>query len=145
MIKGFKDFLMRGNVIDLAVAVVIGAAFTALVASVTDNLIKPIIGLLLGGGVEAGVITINGQTINFTAMINAVITFVITAAVVYFVFVMPMNKFKEKFGKTPEEEAADEDEELALLREIRDALVAQRGTGGAGAGEAGSGGTGSGS
>lgn len=124
MIKGFKDFLMRGNVIDLAVAVVIGAAFTALVASVTDNLIKPIIGLVLGGGVEAGVLTINGQTINFTAMINAVITFVITAAVVYFVFVMPMNKFKDKFGKTPEEEAADEDEELALLREIRDALVA---------------------
>ena len=136
MIKGFRDFLMRGNVIDLAVAVVIGAAFTALVASVTDNLIKPIIGLLLGGGVEAGVITINGQTINFTAIINAIITFVITAAVVYFVFVMPMNKFKEKFGKTPEEEAAAEDEELELLREIRDALVAGNTPGGASKGGA---------
>ncbi len=121
MLKGFRDFIMRGNVIDLAVAVVVGAAFTALVNSFTNALIKPIINLALGGGVDAGTITINGQTLDFSAVVNAVITFLITAAVVYFVFVLPMNKFKEKYGKKDEgEETA---EEIAILKEIRDALV----------------------
>lgn len=120
MIKGFRDFITRGNVIDLAVAVVIGAAFTALVAAFTNAFIKPLIGLVLGGGVAAGVLTINDQTFDFTLMINAMITFLITAAVVYFVFVVPMNAYKKRGGKGDvEEEVA---EEVALLREIRDEL-----------------------
>ena len=129
MIKGFREFALRGNVIDLAVAVVVGAAFTALVAVFTDSLIKPIIGIFLGGGVDAGTIEIRGQVINVTAMINAVITFVITLAVIYFVFVVPMNKFRERLaaGKaTAEEEAAATPEDIALLTEIRDLLKAQR-------------------
>ena len=63
MLKGFRDFVLRGNVIDLAVAVVIGAAFTALVNSFTTNLIKPIVGLALGGGIDAGQVTVNGQVV----------------------------------------------------------------------------------
>ena len=129
MIKGFREFVFRGNVIDLAVAVVVGAAFTALVAVFTDSLIKPIIGIFLGGGVDAGTIEIRGQVINITAMLNAVLTFVITMAVIYFVFVVPMNKFRERLaaGKaTAEEEAAATSEDIALLTEIRDLLKAQR-------------------
>ncbi|MGB5015903.1 MAG: large conductance mechanosensitive channel protein MscL, partial [Candidatus Nanopelagicales bacterium] len=103
MIKGFRDFITRGNVVDLAVAVVIGAAFTALVAAFTNAFIKPLIGLVLGGGVAAGVLTINDQTFDFTLMINSIITFLITAAVVYFAFVAPMNAYKKRGGKTEEE------------------------------------------
>ena len=121
MLKGFRDFVLRGNVIDLAVAVVIGAAFTALVNSFTTNLIKPIVGLALGGGIDAGQVTVNGQVIDFTAMVNAIITFLITAAVVYFIFVVPMNKFRAKLGKTDAEEEAEE--QVLLLREIRDLLA----------------------
>lgn len=124
MLKGFKEFIMRGNVIDLAVAVVIGAAFSALVASFADNLIKPMIGLVLGGGIDAGTITINGQVFDFTAVINAIIAFLVTAAVVYFIFVVPMNKVRERMAKQEATEETPEDEELALLREIRDALLA---------------------
>lgn len=97
MLKGFRDFIMRGNVIDLSVAVVIGAAFTALVAAFTTNLIQPLVNLALGGGVNGGEISIGrDQVINLGAMINAIITFLITAAVVYFVFVVPMNKYDEQ-------------------------------------------------
>ncbi len=124
MIKGFRDFITRGNVIDLAVAVVIGAAFTALVTAFTNAFIKPLIGLVLGGGVDAGVLTINGQTFDFTLMINSIITFVITAAVVYFAFVAPMNAYKNRGGQTEvEEEVA---EEVELLREIRDELRSRK-------------------
>ncbi len=129
MIKGFREFIFRGNVIDLAVAVVVGAAFTALIAVFTGALIKPIIGIFLGGGVNAGTIEIRGQIIDFTAMINAIITFAITLAVIYFIFVVPMNKFRERLaaGKaTAEEEAAATPEDIALLTEIRDLLKAQR-------------------
>lgn len=124
MIKGFRDFILRGNVIDLAVAVVIGAAFTALVNSFTKGLIQPIINLALGGGVNGGTFTVNGQTFDVGGIINAIITFLITAAVVYFVFVAPMNAWKNRYGDKQED---DVEEEIALLREIRDELVAQRG------------------
>mgnify|MGYP001183211403 CR=1 FL=1 len=125
MLKGFREFAFRGNVIDLAVAVVIGAAFTALVGVFTDALIKPIIGIFLGGGVSAGTIEIRGQIIDFTAMINAIITFLITIAVIYFIFVAPMNKFRERLAQgkaSAEEEAAATAEDIALLTEIRDLL-----------------------
>lgn len=122
MIKGFRDFITRGNVVDLAVAVVIGAAFTALVAAFTKALIAPMIGLVLGGGISAGELTINGQTFSLTLIVNAIITFLLTAAVVYFVFVVPMNKMKSRFGQAEED---NEEEQIVLLREIRDALRSQ--------------------
>ena len=71
MLKGFKDFLLRGNVVDLAVAVVIGAAFTALVASFTASFLKPLIGLISGGGVTGGTKIVDGQAFTYGAFINA--------------------------------------------------------------------------
>ena len=130
MIKGFKDFLLRGNVIDLAVAVVIGAAFTALVAAVTTNLIEPVLNAL--GGVETGSIGFylnpakEGSYINISAILNAVITFVITALVVYFVFVAPMKKISDLAAKKKVPVKADPTE-VQLLIEIRDLLRGQDG------------------
>ena len=124
MIKGFKDFITRGNVIDLAVAVVVGTAFAALVAAFSKALIQPIIAIFLGGGVNAGQVTINGQVIDFTLMINAVITFLITMAVIYFVFVMPMNAWRKRSGQ---EELDVAPADVQLLEEIRDLLKQQRG------------------
>ena len=96
MIKGFKDFLLRGNVVDLAVAVVIGTAFTLLVGQFTASFLEPLLGLLGGGGLNGGTFTINGQVFDWAAFVNAVITFALTAAVVYFVVVLPMKSIIER-------------------------------------------------
>ena len=128
MIKGFKDFLLRGNIVDLAVAVVIGVAFTALVTAFTESFLKPLIGLLGGGGIEGGTFTINGQIFTWAAFINAVITFVLTAAVVYFAVVLPMKTIMER-RKRGEEAGPAEPTQVELLAEIRDLLRAQRGQG----------------
>jgi large conductance mechanosensitive channel len=122
MIKGFREFITRGNVIDLAVAVVVGTAFVALVAAFSKGLIQPIIGIFLGGGISAGQLTINGQVIDFTLMVNAVITFLITMAVIYFVFVVPMNKLRERQGQQAVDVAPPD---VQLLEEIRDLLKQQ--------------------
>ncbi len=125
MIQGFRDFITRGNVIDLAVAFVAGAAFTGLVGSVSSSVVEPFIGLVLGGGIEAGTIVVNGQVFDFTALVNAIITFLITMAVLYFVFVLPMNAWR----KRQEAEDAKNDDEATqtdLLIEIRDLLREQR-------------------
>ncbi|MGH3423497.1 MAG: large conductance mechanosensitive channel protein MscL [Nocardioidaceae bacterium] len=123
MFKGFKDFLLRGNIVDLAVAVVIGTAFVALVASFTENFINPLIARAGGGGANGGKISIGGgQYLGYGNFITACITFLITAAVVYFAVVVPMKRIMERFKK-PEEEAVEEvAEEVALLTEIRDLL-----------------------
>lgn len=126
MIKGFRDFVLRGNVVDLAVAFVAGAAFTVLVGAFSTSLIEPIIGIFLGGGIDAGTLTINGQVIDFTALINAVITFLITMAVLYFAFVAPMNAYRRRTGKGDDVDVAPAD--IQLLREIRDLLQEQRGS-----------------
>ena len=128
MIKGFKDFLLRGNIVDLAVAVVIGVAFTALVAAFTESFLKPLIGLIGGGGIEGGTFTINGQVFTWAAFINAVITFVLTAAVVYFAVVLPMKTIMER-RKRGEEAGPAEPTQVELLVEIRDLLRAQQGQG----------------
>jgi large conductance mechanosensitive channel len=128
VIKGFKDFLMRGNVIDLAVAVVIGAAFTAIVTAFTTNLIHPIIAVFGGNNVEGLAVKLgdNDKTIvDFGAIITAVINFLIVAAIVYFIFVLPMNKLKER-RKRGQEPGPAEPTDVELLKEIRDLLAAQR-------------------
>ena len=124
MIKGFRDFILRGNVIDLAVAVVIGAAFTALVGAFSDSFITPVINSVFSAlGLSkdgiGGTIGLPGeQVINIGAMVGAIITFLITAAVVYFVFVVPMNAAKERLAySTQKEEVASAE---SLLEEIRD-------------------------
>src|SRR3712207_9102947 len=91
MVKGFKDFLLRGNVVDLAVAVVIGAAFTAVVTSFTESFLRPLIGLVGGGGRSGGSVQVNGQVFAWGDFVNALLTFLLTAAVVYFAVVVPMK------------------------------------------------------
>ncbi len=122
MIQGFKDFLLRGNIVDLAVAVVIGTAFAALVKSFTDSFVSPLIGLIGGGGPEGMSLEVDGQYFTFGAFITAIITFVLTAAVVYFVIIVPLKTLQARraAGKEPEPAAVPED--IALLREIRDSL-----------------------
>ena len=131
MIKGFKDFILRGNVIDLAVAVVIGAAFTALVAAFTSSLIEPVLALF--GGADTGTIGfyLNSSKpdtyINISAILNAIITFLITAAVVYFVFVAPMKKFMDiaaARAAAKKQPIKADPTEVELLVEIRDLLRA---------------------
>jgi len=128
MIKGFKDFLLRGNIVDLAVAVVIGVAFTALITAFTESFLEPLIGLIGGGGIKGGTFTLNGQVFDWAAFINAVITFVLTAAVVYFAVVLPMKTIMER-RKRGEEAGPAEPTQVELLAEIRDLLRAQQGQG----------------
>lgn len=126
MLKGFKDFLLRGNVVDLAVAVVIGTAFTALVTAFTESFLLPLIGLVGGGGVDGGTLTVDGQKFTFGVFVNALITFVITAAVVYFVVVLPLRTLIER-RRRGEEPGPAEPTQVDLLVEIRDLLRAQQG------------------
>ncbi|MDP4887941.1 MAG: large conductance mechanosensitive channel protein MscL [Candidatus Nanopelagicales bacterium] len=126
MITGFRNFITRGNVLDLAVAFVAGAAFSALVVAFTEAFITPLINLVLGGGVDAGQIIINDQTINISLMVNAVITFVITLAIIYFAFVVPMNRWRERQEAADAVEAAGPSAQELLLTEIRDLLAAER-------------------
>ncbi|AXK44834.1 large conductance mechanosensitive channel protein MscL [Brachybacterium saurashtrense] len=129
--KGFKDFIMKGNVIDLAVGVVIGSAFTALITAFVDNLIQPVINVFGGSNVNGLAFTITNEstTVDIGAILSAVIAFLITAAVVYFVFVLPITsarKMDRKRRGLPEEEETAAPEDVVLLTEIRDALLAQR-------------------
>ena len=97
MFKGFREFVMRGNVVDLAVAVVIGAAFGAVVKAFVDNIITPIIAAIFGKPDFSGLIfTINGSVFRYGLFINALISFLLVAAAIYYVVVMPMNKLAER-------------------------------------------------
>ena len=121
MFKGFKEFLSRGNIIDLAVAVVIGTAFTGLVTKFTESIITPLIDRV-GAGKDAsyGALQIaigGGQTIDLNVVLSAFINFVLVAAVVYFLVVLPYSKIRSK----GEAESA-EDKQVRLLTEIRDAV-----------------------
>lgn len=139
MLKGFKDFLFRGNLVDLAVAVAIGTAFTALVAAFTEFIINPIlatIGGSSGPGWSYRIFDDNPKTtLQFGDFIGALITFAITAAVIYFVLVVPMKKINELRDRGKKEEAPVEvtPEDVALLREIRDLLAGQNPGGATGA------------
>ena len=92
MLKGFKDFIMRGNVIDLAIAVVVGAAFTGIVTQLTKSFIQPLIQVFGGGGIHGGAFVIRGVSFDWAAFINAAINFLIVAGVLYFLIVVPINR-----------------------------------------------------
>lgn len=130
MIKGFKEFVFRGNVIDLAVAVAVGTALAALVAAVTQSLIEPIVGWILSllsgsDGSIGGTITLaEGYEINFALLIGAVITFFVTLAALYFFFVLPMNKYRAMTGQG---DVDTRPADVKLLEEIRDLLKQQAG------------------
>ncbi|MBG7700858.1 large conductance mechanosensitive channel protein MscL [Streptomyces sp. MC1] len=144
--QGFKAFLMRGNVVDLAVAVVIGAAFTNIVNSIVKGIINPLVGAIgtqsldnyssclkdpcqvaADGTVKSGV------PIMWGSVLGSTLSFLITAAVVYFLMVLPMSKYlaRQTARKAAREGTKEvvEVTELEVLKEIRDALVAQRGAG----------------
>lgn len=128
MLKGFKDFLLRGNVVDLAVAVIIGTAFTAIVTAFTSSIIKPLINAIGGKDAAQGlgfhVVDGNPSTfINIGEVINAAINFVIIAGVVYFLIVLPVKTLMER-RKAQGDDAAGETE-AELLTEIRDLLREQ--------------------
>ena len=124
MLKGFKDFLMRGNVVDLAVAVVIGAAFGAIVKALVDNIINPLIAAIFGKPDISGVLsfTINNAQFSIGSVLQAILNFLFVAAAVYFVIITPMNRLAamRKQGAEPEPEAPSE--EVILLEQIRDLL-----------------------
>ena len=124
MIKEFRDFLLRGNVVDLAVAVVIGAAFAALVNSLVADVLTPIVGAIIGKPDFSNLsFTINGSEFNYGNFLNALIAFLSVAAAVFFFVIKPMNTLNRLRGASSEEEAS----ELELLTEIRDELRSQRG------------------
>lgn len=129
MIKGFKDFVMRGNVVDLAVAVVIGAAFGAVVTSLVNGFINPLIAAIFGKTdlTHVWTFTINGAEFSIGLILNAVINFLLVAAAIYFLIVLPMTKLLErrKRGEEPPVKAPTED--ILLLQEIRDLLRARNG------------------
>ncbi|SFO03230.1 large conductance mechanosensitive channel protein MscL [Mycetocola miduiensis] len=128
MLKGFKDFIMRGNVIDLAVAVVIGAAFTGVVNSIVQNIFNPLIGALFQADSldKSLILTIGSAELKFGAVIGASLTFLIVAAVVYFVFVLPINTMKKHADARRKAGVVREDTpvtEIDVLTEIRDLLA----------------------
>ena len=123
ILRGFRDFIMRGNVIDLAVAVVIGVAFNDVVKSFTSAFLQPLISLVSGGKQFSGKWHINQVTFDWSAFVNSVITFLLIAAAVYFVLVLPMNKLHERIARGEEPEPKAPSDEVRLLTEIRDALV----------------------
>ena len=133
MLKGFKEFILRGNVIDLAVAVVIGAAFTGIVNAIVGSVLNPAIGALfsaesLATALPVTIPTTSGgeATLYFGAVIAAVIQFLLVAVVVYFALIVPINAVKRTaFRKRQEPDAQAEPApptELELLAEIRDLL-----------------------
>lgn len=126
MLKGFREFIMRGNVIDLAVAVVIGAAFTAVVNQLILSFLDPLIKVILGGTEASGTFTIRGQVFDWGTFVNVLIGFVLTAAAVYFLVVLPINKINQRRARGAEPPADEMSDEVRLLTEIRDALRNRR-------------------
>lgn len=139
-LNGFKEFIARGNAVELAVGIVVGAAFTAVVTSIIDGVINPLIGgifgrpnlddiwtITLGNAewVDSAGVTQHGAHIKFGMILTALINFLIVAAAIYFIVVVPLNKFAamRKEGEEPEPEAPTED--VLVLQEIRDLLKAQ--------------------
>ena len=137
MLRGFKDFVFRGNLVDLAVAVVIGTAFVALVTAFTTAFIDPLLARVGGAsagdglGVQLGEEGNSATFMNIGAFLTAVVTFVITAAVVYFAVVVPVAKLTARLrGADPAPTPVPDD--VALLTEIRDLLRAERADTGSG-------------
>jgi large conductance mechanosensitive channel len=129
MVQGFRDFIMRGNVVDLAIAVVIGAAFGAVIKALVEDLLTPLIAAIFGKPDFSTLkFTINGSTFLYGDFINAIITFAGIAAAVYFFVVVPMNALQEARARRIAAGVADDDPKPAdveLLEQIRDLLKAQ--------------------
>lgn len=126
--EGFKAFIMRGNVVELAVAIVVGSAFLQVVNALVDGLLTPLIAAI-GGQVDLSnlwAFEVNNAVFLPGAVLNALINFLMIAAAVYFVVVLPLNKLAERRARGVEEEPAPASDDVVLLREIRDLLRAQQ-------------------
>jgi large conductance mechanosensitive channel len=123
VLKGFNKFITRGNVVDLAVGVVIGAAFGNVITKFTEAFLEPLIKVLTGGNEIGGIFTIRGVDFDYGAFINAVIGFLLTAVAIYFFVIVPLNRLAERRGRTRTEDQSDE---VRLLTEIRDRLPGLR-------------------
>jgi large conductance mechanosensitive channel len=127
MFKGFRDFIQRGNVIDLAIGVVIGAAFTTLVSQFGKSFLQPLIQLVTGGKKVSGTFKIMDATFDYGAFLTALIVFLLTAAALYYVVVAPINRMNElrRRGEEPAD-APPPSEEIVLLTQIRDAIESRK-------------------
>lgn len=127
MLKGFRDFIARGNVIDLAVAVVLGAAFGAVIKAFVTGIVNPLIAAIFGkpGLEDVGAFTINGANFSIGLVLDALLNFVLVAAVIYFIVIVPMNKMLS-MRKQGDEEVDAPTDDIRLLEEIRDLLKEQR-------------------
>jgi large conductance mechanosensitive channel len=125
MLKGFRDFLLRGNVIELAVAVAVGTAFTTVVEQFGKSFVNPLVNLAGGGTKTGGTFRVRDQAFDWGAFVNAVIFFAITAAVIYFVIVVPMQHVSSRLKRSTAEEAPPVPPDIELLTEIRDLLRSQ--------------------
>ena len=127
MLRGFKEFVMRGNVMDLAVAVVIGAALATVIDALVQHFITPLIAALFGEPdlSEVWRFTINNAVFSIGAILTALIYFLLGAAAVYLFIVVPMNTLMAR-RSSGEEEVATPSEDIQLLREIRDLLAQDR-------------------
>ena len=122
MIKEFRDFIMRGNVIDLAVAVVMGAAFTGIINSLVNDILMPIIGVILGGvDFTTLAVTFGSATIAYGKFLQAIVNFLLIALALFFV-IKAINSMREMGKKKEEAGPAAPPEDIQLLREIRDLL-----------------------
>jgi large conductance mechanosensitive channel len=127
VLKEFRQFLFRGNVVDLAVAVVIGTAFGSVVSSLVANIFTPLIAAVLGeADFSQLTFTINGSLFRYGVFLNALIAFVSIAAVVFFLVVKPVNAFQDRLG-IAKDDAPQPSDEAKLLAEIRDQLRSGRG------------------
>lgn len=128
MLKGFRDFILRGNVVDLAVGVVIGAAFGTVVTAFTRAFLDPLVKLVTGGAVAGAVVLrqaspgVDAILLDYGSFITALINFLLTALVLYFFVVTPMNRMMERFKRQDKPAVAEPSNEEKLLAEIRDEL-----------------------
>ncbi|MFV2144802.1 large conductance mechanosensitive channel protein MscL [Isoptericola sp. G70] len=127
MLAGFKTFIMRGNVVDLAVGIVIGGAFALVITGLMDGILNPLIAAIFGQPDISGVGTfeLNGAAFSIGLFLQAVLNFLIVAAALYFFVVLPMNTYAERRRRVDDEVAEEPEADLALLTEIRDLLAEQ--------------------
>jgi len=127
ILNGFKDFIARGNAIDLAVAVVLGAAFGAVVTAIIDGIITPLIAAIFGQPSlkEVGNFTLNDAQFSIGLVLDGLLKFLLVAAAIYFLVVLPMNVLAARRKKGLVEEPAAPSEDILLLQEIRDLLAGQ--------------------
>ena len=124
--KGFRDFILRGNVVDLAVGVMVGAAFGAVITALVKDLMTPFIAALVKQpNFSSWTFTVNGSEFFYGDFLNALISFVIVAGTIYFFIVMPVNKLMTRFKGSPE--APKKPDDVRVLEEIRDLLKKERG------------------